>query len=499
MIVLKNYKIQLKGQFFDTMIASHLLNPSSRSHTLDLISLEYLNFELKSLDSLTGVGKKKINIDMLELENLATYSCQDVYVIFQLHSILKQKLVETKLNTYFETIEVPLIRVLAEMEFYGVFIDEYLLKKMSDKTQIILENLKKKIYGFTDETFNINSTQQLAKVLFDELRLPQIKKRSTAEEVLKQLSFEHKLPSFVLSYRKYNKLKNTYLDSLPSQINTKTNRIHTTFNQTIASTGRLSSTNPNFQNIPIRSEEGREIRKSFIAQRKGWKILSADYSQIELRIMAHYSKDDELINSFKVDDDIHARTASKVFNVEIKDVVPEMRRTAKIVNFGIMYGAGPFRMSQELGIPRKESLLIIESYFKEYPGIKDYINSTVEYAKEHKFIETINGRKRPVWDANSDNGLRRKAAERMAINMPIQGSAAEMIKIAMINIFKDIELNKMKSKMFLQIHDELLFEFPPEEETKLIEIVISRMEKAMNLLVPLKVDYGIGDNWYEAH
>lgn len=498
-VVLKKYEIQLKGLVFDTMVASHLLNPSTKSNTLDSVSLEYLNFELISIDELIGIGRKKIRIEMVKLEKLAMYSCQDVNLTFQLHSILEKKLIENGLNDYLKNIEIPLIEVLADMEFYGVFVEKNILKNISDRINIILEDLKEKIHAFSNENFNINSTQQLAKILFDDLGLPQIKKRSTAEEVLKQLSSQHELPDYILGYRKYNKLKNTYLDSLPLLINSKTNRIHSTFNQTIAATGRLSSTNPNFQNIPIRTEEGRELRKAFVGQREGWKILSADYSQIELRVMAHFSKDNELIKSFNSGEDIHTRTASKVFNVKLVDVIPEMRRTAKIVNFGIMYGAGPFRMSQELGIPRKESVSIIESYFNEYPGIKSYINSTIEYAKEHKFIETINGRKRPVWDADSDNGLRRKAAERMAINMPIQGSAAEMIKIAMINIYKDIKINKMESKMFLQIHDELLFEFPDEEKSKLIEIVVSRMEKAMKLLVPLKVDYGIGNNWYEAH
>ncbi|MBT5781659.1 MAG: DNA polymerase I, partial [Candidatus Marinimicrobia bacterium] len=287
--------------------------------------------------------------------------------------------------------------------------------------------------------------------------------------------------------------------SLPELINKNTGRIHSTFNQTIAATGRLSSTNPNFQNIPIRSEEGKEIRKAFSTQTKGWKILSADYSQIELRIMAHFSNDAELISSFNQNEDIHTRTASKVFNVSIEDVIPEMRRTAKIVNFGIMYGAGPFRLSQELGIPRKESVALIDSYFNEYPGIQDYIDSTIEMAKKQKFVSTIKGRKRPVWDADSDNGLRRKAAERMAINMPIQGTAAEMIKIAMIQIHSKLEKNQMKSKMILQIHDELLFEYPIEEEQELINIVISKMENAMELQVPLIVDYGVGNNWYKAH
>ena len=497
--VLKNKGINVAGLGFDTMIASHLINPSSRSNTLDSLSLEYLNIELESMDDLLGRGRNKIKTEDVDVQKLMQQACDDSYSIFKLKKLLQEKLVEIGLSDYLKTIETPLINVLLKMEHNGAYVDSKFLKQMSEKIQIILDDLTKKIYSFSKENFNINSTQQMANLLFDELKLPQIKKRSTAEEVLNQLSLQHELPQLVLAYRKYNKLKNTYIDSLPELINKNTGRIHSTFNQTIAATGRLSSTNPNFQNIPIRSEEGKEIRKAFSTQTKGWKILSADYSQIELRIMAHFSNDAELISSFNQNEDIHTRTASKVFNVSIEDVIPEMRRTAKIVNFGIMYGAGPFRLSQELGIPRKESVALIDSYFNEYPGIQDYIDSTIEMAKKQKFVSTIKGRKRPVWDADSDNGLRRKAAERMAINMPIQGTAAEMIKIAMIQIHNKLEKNQMKSKMILQIHDELLFEYPIEEEQELINIVISKMENAMELQVPLIVDYGVGNNWYKAH
>ena len=497
--VLKNKGIDVVNLGFDTMIASHLINPASRSNTLDSLSLEYLNIELESIDDLIGRGRNKIKIEDVDIQKLMKQACDDSNLIFKLKKLLQEKLVKIGLNKYIENIEIPLIKVLLKMEHNGAYVDSRYLKQMSDKIQIILDDLTKKIYSFSKDNFNINSTQQMANLLFDELNLPQIKKRSTAEEVLNQLSLQHELPQLVLAYRKYNKLKNTYIDSLPQLINSKTGRIHSTFNQTIAATGRLSSTNPNFQNIPIRTEEGKEIRKAFSTQTKGWKILSADYSQIELRIMAHFSNDNELISSFKQKEDIHTRTASKVFNVSIEDVMPEMRRSAKIVNFGIMYGAGPFRMSQELGIPRKESVALIDSYFNEFPGIQDYIDSTIEKAKKQKFVTTINGRKRPVWDADSDNGLRRKAAERMAINMPIQGTAAEMIKIAMIQIYDELERNKMKSKMILQIHDELLFEYPIEEEKELIDIVIMKMENAMELQVPIVVDYGVGNNWYKAH
>ena len=355
------------------------------------------------------------------------------------------------------------------------------------------------IYKNSGSEFNINSTQQLAVILFDELKLNQIKKRSTAENILIELAKEHDLPELILEYRKLNKLKNTYIDALPISINKETKRIHSTFNQTIAATGRLSSTSPNFQNIPIRTEEGREIRKSFTAQQSGWKMLSADYSQIELRVMAHLSEDTELCKAFNNNIDIHSRTASLIYNVSLDEIFPEMRRTAKVVNFGIMYGAGAFRISQELGISRVASQEIIDEYFKQYSGIKTYIDRILEKARKNNYVETISGRRRPIWDANSENSLRRKAAERIAINMPIQGSAAELIKIAMIDIYKKLLKEDLKSKMILQIHDELLFEFPEDEEDRLISIVVNSMEKAMRLKVPIIVDYGVGNNWYEAH
>ena len=319
------------------------------------------------------------------------------------------------------------------------------------------------------------------------------------QELKKKLKNYHELPDFILQYRKYYKLKNTYLDSLQKLINEDTQRIHSTFNQMIASTGRLSSTNPNFQNIPIRREEGKEIRKAFRAEKKDWKIFSFDYSQIELRIMAHYSKDPSMIDAFVNNKDIHSQTASSVFNVPIDNVLPEMRRTAKIVNFGIMYGAGAFRLSQELSIPRNEASLIINKYFEQFPGIQSYINDTIDGARINKYVETIFGRKRSIWDIDSDNGIRKKAAERMAINMPIQGSAAEMIKVAMIAIQEHLTKNAMKSKMILQIHDELIFECPQGEEDLLVNLVVGRMENAMKLSVPVVVDYDSGNSWLEAH
>jgi len=497
--ILKRYGLDVKGVIFDTMIAAHLLNPSARSISLDTLSLEYLNYETVKIDELIGRGKNQISMSQVPLESAAFYASEDADIALQLTIILKQRLKEDSLYVFFKTIELSLVPVLTEMEYNGVFVDSTMLLSMSQDIGKKLDDLKKTIFIKAGKDFNINSTQQLANILFDDLELPQIKKRSTAEEVLKQLKNYHDLPESILEYRKYYKLKNTYLDSLQELINKDTERIHSTFNQTIASTGRLSSTNPNFQNIPIRTEEGREIRKSFIPQKDGWKILSADYSQVELRMMAHFSNDIGLIDAFYNAEDIHSKTASLVFNIPIEMVLPEMRRTAKVVNFGIMYGAGAFRISQELGISRKEATLLIENYFNQYPGIQNYIDSTCSKAREKKYVETILGRKRPIWDANSDNGLRRQAAERMAINMPIQGSAAEMIKLAMINIHRKITKMHLRSKLVLQIHDELIFEFPNEEEDTLVKMVVDKMENALELSVPIIVDYGIGNSWYEAH
>ncbi|MDA9947014.1 DNA polymerase I, partial [Candidatus Marinimicrobia bacterium] len=491
--------INVAGIYFDTMVAASILNPSARSYKLDMLSIEFLNYTMVPIEDLIGRGKDQITMDMVPIEKAAYYAAEDADIVLQLSQIFISKLKENKQMDFFIDIEMPLITVLTKMELEGVFVDQESLNAMSVKIGDRLDILVKDIYKISDTEFNVNSTQQLAKILFDDLKLTQIKKRSTAENVLKELIQEHELPTLILEYRKLNKLKNTYVDALPTVINPDTNRIHSTFNQTIASTGRLSSTNPNFQNIPIRTKEGREIRKSFITQRDNWEILSADYSQIELRVMAHLSEDLELCNAFNANLDIHTRTASLIYNVSIDDVQPDMRRTAKVINFGIMYGAGPFRISQELGISRKASQEIIKEYFNQYSGVKDYISATLDKARSDNYVETLLGRRRSVWDINSQNALKRQAAERIAINMPIQGSAAELIKIAMIDVQKNIELEHMDSKLILQIHDELLFEFPVDEKDVLIPLVKESMENAMKLKVPVIVDYGSGKDWFEAH
>ncbi len=498
-LILRNHGLKVFGLKFDTLLAAHLINPESRSLKLDNLSFEHLNYRMLPIEDLIGKGRNQISMSEVELEKISFYASEDADIALQLTHIFDKKLKKQNLDKFFNEIEMPLLPVLLELEYNGMYVDSKMLSKMSDNLGNKIENLISNITKEAGTEFNINSTQQLANILFDIIGLPEIKKRSTAEEVLTRLKNEHPLPSLILEYRKLNKLKNTYIDALPTLINLKTKRIHSTFSQTVTSTGRLSSRNPNFQNIPIRTDLGREIRKAFKSENKDWIIFSADYSQIELRIMAHLSQDKTLLDAFNKGEDIHTRTAADVFNVDIDEVIPEMRRTAKIVNFGLLYGAGPFRMSQELGIPQKEAKSIIESYFERYSGIKDYIDSVIEYARANKYVKTILGRRRQVWDIDSNNHLHKEAAKRMAINMPIQGTNAEMIKIAMIDIQKELELKNMKSKMLLQIHDELVFEVPLEELNNLQNIVTNKMENSLPLSVPIVVDCGNGESWYEAH
>ncbi|MFQ6677855.1 MAG: DNA polymerase I [Fidelibacterota bacterium] len=498
-LVMKNHGINVNGIAFDSMLAAHLVKPESRSYKLDNLSQEYLNYRMIAIEELIGKGKNQIPMSDVELEKASFYATEDADIALQLTKIFQKKVEEENLAEYYYSVELPLVSVLVDMEYDGVFVDkEKLLEKSIDFGKK-LDGLSAEIIQQAGTEFNINSTQQLANILFDIIGLPQIKKRSTAEDVLERLRDEHPLPGLMLEYRKLNKLKNTYLDPIPQYIHPVTKRIHGSFNQTVAATGRLSSSNPNFQNIPIRSDEGREIRKAFITQGKNKVIFSADYSQIELRIMAHLSKDAGLLNAFSNGEDIHARTASDIYGVQLEDVLPEMRRVAKIVNFGIMYGAGPFRMSQELSIPRSESQMIIERYFERYSGIRNYIESTIAHAEKNHTVETMLGRRRPVWNINSDNHMHREAAKRMAINMPIQGTAAEMIKLAMISIHQQMKKQNMKSKMVLQIHDELLFEVLENELDDLKSMVVEEMEGALSLDVPVMVDCGVGESWFEAH
>jgi len=499
MLIYKRYGVNVKGLICDSMLAAHLLKPESRSYKLDNLSIEYLNYKMVPIEDLIGKGKNQITMSEVELDQAGYYACEDADISLKLTNIFLKELKNAGLDHFYNKIELPLIDVLLNMEFEGTYVDKEMLEEMSIDLSKKVENLSTEIIKEAGAEFNINSTQQLAKILFDDLNLTKVKQRSTAEPILEALRNEHPLPNLILEYRKLAKLKNTYVDSLPPLINKSTGRIHTTFSQTIASTGRLSSSSPNFQNIPIRTEEGREIRKAFKAQNKDWLIFSADYSQIELRIMAHLSRDSTLIESFNNNEDIHTRTASDVYGVKVDDVLPDMRRTAKVVNFGIMYGAGPFRLSQELGIPRSEAQVIIDTYFDRYIGIRDYMDKTIQDAEKQKFVQTVLGRRRNIWNVDSENHMQREAAKRMAINMPIQGTAAEMIKLAMLDINRTLQNEHYQSRMILQIHDELLFECPLDEIDKLEEMVKDKMVNAMPLIVPLVVDCGKGISWFDAH
>ena len=498
-LILLRHGLKVEGIRFDTMIAAHLLKPEFRSLKLDNLSLEYLNYPMVPIEDLIGSGRNQISMAEVDIEKVSFYAAEDADIALQLTRIFEKKLKKESLYSFFSEVEIPLLSVLLEMEFNGMFIDSDLLKSMSTKIGKKINKLVTNIYSESGYEFNVNSTQQLAKILFEIKGLPEVKKRSTAEDVLEKLKNKHVLPGLILEYRKLNKLKNTYIDSLPELVNPMSGRIHSTFNQTITATGRLSSTNPNFQNIPIRTDEGREIRRAFRSKDDDWLIFSADYSQIELRIMAHLSQDKALVEAFIKGEDIHTRSAADVFNVSLEDVQPSMRRTAKIVNFGLLYGAGPFRMSQELGITQKEAKALIETYFSTYSGIKNYVESVMEVAKNNRYVETLLGRRRPVWDIDSSNHLHREAAKRMAINMPIQGTSAEMIKLAMIAISNHISSKSMKSKLLLQIHDELVFEVPKDELEELEGLVLDKMINALPLSVPIEVDSGYGQSWYEAH
>ena len=498
-LVLNNYNIHLNGIYFDTMVAAHLLKPESNSLKLDSLSQYYLSYSMQPIEDLIGTGKDQKKMNEASLEEVAFYAVEDADVVYQLVKKFKPLLKENNIDKPFYSIDMPLVSVLIDMEKNGAYLDMDFLSDLSDQFNNALRDLEDKIYAVSESEFNINSPKQLAEVLFDQLELKMIKKRSTDVNVLKVLKNHHPLPQFILDYRQYKKLLSTYIDAFPNHINPNTDRVHTTFNQTIASTGRLSSTKPNFQNIPIRTDLGKEIRKAFVPKEKGWQIISMDYSQVELRIMAHFANEETLIDAFQNDKDIHSQTASLVYGIPIDWVDADQRRTAKVVNFGIMYGAGPYRMSQELNISMVDAKGIIETYFKTYPGIKSFIDSTVENAKANGYVSTLLGRRRNTQNIMSSRQQIVNAEIRAAINMPIQGTAAELIKLAMIHIQDEILKRNMKSKMILQIHDELLFESPEDEIDDLINMATKKMESAMKLSVPLKVDTGIGDNWFDAH
>ena len=508
MLVLRRHGVDVQGVDFDTMVAAYLINPSARAFGIDALALEFLNLQKIPTKSLIGSGSKQISMAEVELEKIAEYACEDAEVALRLRSFFEPKLEENGVSPLFRDVEIPLIRVLVEMEENGVSLDLDLLGKMSRDMDRDLEQLRNKIHELAGEPFNINSTQQLGKILFEKLKIhetagwkrPKKTKTGYATDVsvLEALS-GHPLPKALLDYRQLQKLKSTYIDSLPQLVNPRTSRVHASFNQAVAATGRLSSSDPNLQNIPIRTELGREIRKAFVPAEKGWKILSADYNQIELRIMAHLSGDETLTESFRQGEDVHRRTASEVFGFASDQVTPELRRQAKTINFGILYGMGPFGLAQRLGISNEEAQNIITAYFARYPKVNEFIAGTIASAHKHGFVTTLLNRRRYLPEIRSDNRNIREFGERTAVNTPIQGTAADLIKLAMIRIADRLRKDSWKTKMILQIHDELVFETPDSEIEKLSAMVKKEMEGAISLSVPVKVDVGVGANWFEAH
>ncbi len=502
MLLMAKYGVWISGISFDTMVAGYILNPEG-SHTLEALAKEYLKYQVIPISQLIGEGRFQRKMSEVPVEKVAEYACEDADVTLKLVDKLKNELEKREQLKLCEEVEFPLVEVLAHMEFSGVKLDTDLLREMSKELDRMLDNLTHDIYRLAGTEFNINSPQQLADVLFKKLKLPPVKTTktgySTDVEVLEELAKEHPIAEKLLEYRQIQKLKSTYVDALPKLVNPKTGKVHTSFNQTGTATGRLSSSDPNLQNIPIRTEIGREIRKAFIPSEPDWFIMSADYSQIELRIMAHLSGDENLISAFRKGLDIHSSTAASVFGVRPEDVNYEMRRKAKEVNFGIMYGISPYGLSQRLGIPQPEAKKIIEVYFQRFPKVKEYIDKTIAEARQKGYVATLLGRRRYVPDINSRNRTVREFAERTAINMRIQGTAADLIKLAMVRIYDEMKKRKFKSKMILQVHDELVFDVAPDEVEQLKEIVLDKMQNALQLDVPLVVELGVGKNWYEAH
>jgi DNA polymerase I len=503
-IVLKRHGICLKGVVFDTMVGSYLLNPSKRAHSLNQIALDYLNHKSITFSEVAGKGKNMVTFDQVDLEQAVPYACEDADLAFRASEILEQELTSLGLGPLLEEVEMPLIPVLTAMEMTGVCLDQEKLRELSHSFERQLQQLESDIHRIAGEPFNIQSAQQLGYILFEKMGLPTFKKTkkktgySTDVDVLMRLAEQHELPALILRHRSLAKLKSTYADALLEQIEPRTGRIHTSYNQTVAATGRLSSSDPNLQNIPIRTEEGREIRKAFIPQ-PGWVMLSADYSQIELRILAHVAQDPILIEGFRSGQDIHARTASEVFMLPLDEVSDELRRQAKVINFGIIYGMSAFGLSRELGITPKMAQIYIDQYFQRYHGVKAYIDQTILKARRDGSISTLLGRHRLLPDINSQNAVIRQFAERTAVNMPIQGTAADLIKLAMIRTAAAITEARLEANMLLSVHDEIVFEVAPPALEILKETARRIMENVWDLSVPLKVNLSWGANWADAH
>jgi DNA polymerase-1 len=503
--VLAKYNIEVKGQLFDTMIAHYLINPDMR-HNMDVLAETYLNYTPVSITELIGKkGKNQLSMREVPLEQQTEYAVEDADITLQLAAHFQGELTEANTKKLFDELEIPLVKVLASMELEGINLDSKFLHSLSEDLNADIQTLESKIYEDAGEAFNIASPKQLGIILFEKLKLVDKPKKTktgqyaTSEDILSYLAKDHEIIRHILEYRGLAKLKSTYVDALPNQVLEQTGRVHTDYMQTVAATGRLSSNNPNLQNIPIRTERGRQVRKAFIPRSEDYILLAADYSQIELRVIAALSKENNMITAFKNGEDIHASTAAKVFNIPINEVTREQRGNAKTVNFGIIYGVSAFGLSNQTNLSRSESKELIETYYQTYPKLRNYISEQVDFARDNGYVQTVLGRRRYLKDINSRNAVVRSAAERNAVNAPIQGSAADIIKIAMINIYNKLEAGNYKTKMLLQVHDELVFDvFKPELDT-IKTLVKTEMETAYNLSVPLVVDLDTGNNWLEAH
>ncbi|MHC4156922.1 MAG: DNA polymerase I, partial [Planctomycetota bacterium] len=499
LLVLRNAQMPVRGVYFDTMVASYCLEPA-RSHSMNNMAADYLNYECIPISALIGKGKNQLTFDMVDTAAAAEYAAEDADVTFRLYLYLKDRLDrQPSLKKLFEDVEMPLVPVLAAMECNGVSLDTRLLRKMSGEIAEMLKAVTEQIYEQTGEVFNLDSPKQLAEVLFDRLGLIPVSVgkagRSTNAAVLEQLADQNPVTELVLQYRGLTKLQNTYVDKLGSLINPKTGRVHASFNQTITATGRLSSSGPNLQNIPIRTELGSKVRSAFVTEKKSDCILSADYSQIELRLLAHFSKDEALTAAFAADQDIHSFVASQIYGCPIEEVTGEMRSRCKAVNFGIIYGQGAFGLSRSIGISRADAKKFIDDYFARYGSIREFMDDCVAQARQTGYAETILHRRRKIQNLNSKNSNKRSQAERLAINTVIQGSAADLIKIAMITIQRKIDAEELPVRAILQVHDELVFELPAAEADTHAKWIAEHMTGAIILDVPLKVDIAIGPNW----
>ncbi len=503
--VLSNYDMPVRGKLFDTMIAHYLINPDMR-HNMDVLAETYLNYQPVSITELIGKkGKNQLSMRVVPIADQTEYAVEDSDITLQLKEHFTKELESGNVTKLFNEVELPLVSVLTAMEIEGINLNIDFLKELSVDLTTDIQRLEQEIYELAGEEFNIASPKQLGPILFDKLKLVDKPKKtktgqySTAEDVLSYLAKDHQIVANILEYRQYKKLQSTYVDALPNEINPKTGRVHTVYAQAVAATGRLSSNNPNLQNIPIRTERGRQVRKAFVPRDENYVLLAADYSQIELRIIAALSEEETMIQAFQNGEDIHASTAARVFNVPIDEVTREQRGNAKTVNFGIIYGVSAFGLSNQTSLTRKESKALIDLYYETYPKLREYISKQVDFARENGYVETVLNRRRYLKDINSRNAIVRGAAERNAVNAPIQGSAADIIKLAMINIHRRFEEENFKSKMLLQVHDELVFDAHKDELETIKPIIKQEMENAFKLSVPLDVEMGIGENWLEAH